>query len=82
MISPVDSKPVGMIKINRAPVLTLWVAVVASRRGFSWETALSFGKSIASKFAQAKGHSLGIVDTDESSPRKMGALRVDKSKFV
>lgn len=28
-----------VIKINRAPVLTLWAAVVAERLGFDWEEA-------------------------------------------
>ncbi len=32
------------MNINRAPVLTLWVAVVAERQGYSWEEALTFGR--------------------------------------
>ncbi|MHA2315883.1 MAG: hypothetical protein ACXACF_11515 [Candidatus Hermodarchaeia archaeon] len=34
------------ILINRAPVLTLWAAVVAERLGFAWEEALSLGKAV------------------------------------
>jgi hypothetical protein len=37
------------IWVNRAPVLTLWVAKVAERQGFSREAGLSFGKRIAGK---------------------------------
>ena len=50
----------GTIEINRAPVLTLWAAVVAERAGFDWETALTLGKAVAGLNAQAKGRSLGI----------------------
>jgi hypothetical protein len=32
-------------KIDRAPVLTLWVAVVAERLGYHEETALTLGKA-------------------------------------
>jgi len=43
------------VKINRAPVLTLWVAVVAERQGFSKEAGLTFGKAISGMLAQSKG---------------------------
>ena len=32
-----------VVEINRAPVLTLWAAVVAERLGFDWPTALTLG---------------------------------------
>ena len=32
------------IKINRAPVLTLWAAVVAERLGYNKSEALTLGK--------------------------------------
>jgi len=35
------------IKINRAPVLTLWAAVVAKRLGFKWNEALTLGRAVA-----------------------------------
>lgn len=61
----------NLIKINRAPVLTLWVAVVAEREGYSFQEALSFGKYIAGIFAHSKGRRLGIIDeTDEPRKRK------------
>ena len=43
------------VQINRAPVLTLWVAVVAKRQGFSKEAGLTFGKAISGMLAQSKG---------------------------
>ncbi len=33
------------ITINRAPVLTLWVAVVAERLGFAWDEAVTLGRA-------------------------------------
>src|SRR3954470_3372721 len=52
----------GNIRINRAPVLTLWAAVVAERLGFGRVTALTLGQSVAGLSAYAKGVSLGIVE--------------------
>ncbi len=48
------------VTINRAPVLTLWAAVVAERLGFEADTALTLGKAVAGLTAQAKGRTLGI----------------------
>ena len=48
------------VSINRAPVLTLWAAVVAQRLGFDEDEALSLGKAVAGLNAQAKGRGLGI----------------------
>jgi len=35
------------IKINRAPVLTLWAAIVAEQLGYDKDEALTLGKAIA-----------------------------------
>jgi hypothetical protein len=48
------------ITINRAPVLTIWAAVVARRLGFDQDEALTLGKAVAALNAQAKGRRLGI----------------------
>jgi hypothetical protein len=48
------------IKINRAPVLTLWATVVAERLGFDREEALTLGRGLAGLTAQSKGQRLGI----------------------
>ncbi len=50
------------VTINRAPVLTLWVTVVAEQLGFDRDTALTLGKSVAGLNAQAKGQRLGIFE--------------------
>ena len=56
------------IKVNRAPVLTLWAAVVAERMGYEWDTALTLGKALAGLNAQSKGRSLGIYKVPEAGP--------------
>ena len=48
------------IRINRAPVLTLWAAIVAERLGHPREDALTLGKGAAGLNAQSKGRRLGI----------------------
>ena len=48
------------ITINRAPVLTLWAAVVAERLGFDWDEAVTLGRAVAGLNAYAKGKALGI----------------------
>ena len=52
--------PSDVITINRAPVLTLWAAVVAERLGFKANAALTLGRALAGLNAQSKGRSLGI----------------------
>jgi hypothetical protein len=59
------------ISINRAPVLTLWAAVVAQRLGFDEDEALSFAKTLAGLNAQAKGKRLGILRPHEEKPTKV-----------
>jgi len=60
------------IKINRAPVLTLWAAVVAERLGYDKETALTLGKAVAGLNAQSKGRKLGIYEekSEEEKERR------------
>jgi hypothetical protein len=67
--------PEDTIVINRAPVLTLWAAVVAERLGFTWEEALSLGKAVAGLNAQAKGRRLGIF---QPRPEKVREAREQK----
>ncbi len=62
------------IKINRAPVLTLWGVVVAERLGYKHEEALTFGKALAGLNAQSKGRSLGIYSPAEKE------LEAEKAK--
>ena len=51
------------IPINRAPVLTLWAAVVAQRLGHPGATALTLGRAVAGLNAQSKGQRLGIFQS-------------------
>lgn len=53
------------IAINRAPVLTLWAAVVASRSGYDEDTALTLGQALAGLNAQSKGRRLGIYESGQ-----------------
>jgi len=50
-----------IVCINRAPVLTLWMAVCLERLGAPRAAALGGGKLIASWCAVAKGRSLGLI---------------------
>jgi hypothetical protein len=66
-----------LVTTNRAPVMTLWAAVVAQRMGYDWPEALSLGKAVAGLNAQSKGRSLGVYGppkgTERSGPpRKVG----------
>lgn len=54
------SKRRHSIEINRAPVLTLWAAVVAERLGFKRDEALTLGRAVAGLNAYSMGSSLGI----------------------
>ena len=57
---------VESIKINRAPVLTLWGVIVAERLGYQHDEALTFGKAVAGLNAQSKGQRLGIFSPSET----------------
>ena len=58
------------LTINRAPVLTLWAAVVAEQLGHDRETALTLGKALAGLNAQSKGQRLGIFTPSGDGPAK------------
>jgi hypothetical protein len=60
------------IRINRAPVLTLWAAVVAERMGFDRATALTLGQAVAGLSAYARGVSLGIIEPSPDLARERG----------
>lgn len=59
-----------VVLVNRAPVLTLWGAVVAERMGYGWEEALTLGRAVAGLNAQAKGRRLGIFEAPKVEPGK------------
>jgi hypothetical protein len=57
------------IQVNRAPVLTLWAAVVAERLGFDRDEALTFGRAVAGLNAYSKGVRLGLFAP--AAPKKV-----------
>ena len=59
---------VPMLRINRAPVLTLWASVVAERLGAPREAALTMGQALAGLTAYSKGVRLGIYAPHEKRP--------------
>jgi hypothetical protein len=46
--------PAQLIRVNRAPVLTLWATVVAERLGYPPETALTLGRFVEGSSECAK----------------------------
>ena len=67
------------LSINRAPVRTLWAAVVAERLGFEREEALTFGKAVAGLTAQSKGQRLGIFTPSPEAVRRQRAEKAGKA---
>jgi len=61
-----------VLKINRAPVLTLWAAIVAMRLGHPQDTALTLGRAVAGSAARVKARSIGReerkADRDADTP--------------
>jgi hypothetical protein len=64
------------ITINRAPVLTLWAAVVAERLGYDQDAALTLGKAVAGLNAQSKGRRLGMFQ----EPKDAQADKEEKAR--
>jgi hypothetical protein len=62
------------IRVNDAPVLTLWATVVAERLGYPPETALTLGRFVVDSGARAKARRLGIND-ENRAPRSDGCAQ-------
>jgi hypothetical protein len=77
MNTPKDGR---MIRVNRAPVLTLWATVVAERLGFERDAALTLGRAVAGSSAQMKGRALGIYEPSEEPPSKVAEERRESLK--
>src|SRR5689334_16388962 len=69
------------IKINRAPVLTLWAAIVAERLGYSKSEALTFGKAVAGLNAQSRGRRLGIFEEKPEKDPEQAARKKPSAKL-
>lgn len=61
--------PHKIVKVNRAPVLTLWATIVAERLGYNRAEALTLGKAVAGLNAQSKGRRLGIFHEAEAEQK-------------
>lgn len=77
----------NIIKINRAPVLTLWGVIVAERLGYNHDEALTLGKAVAGLTAQSKGQRLGIYtpaekELDAKSAKKTKERRAGEAVMV
>ena len=70
------------IKINRAPVLTLWATVVAERLGYEEDTALTLGKAVAGLNAQSKGRNLGIYEQKTEKEKKKETKKAAETEFI
>jgi hypothetical protein len=72
------------IKINRAPVMTLWATIVAERLGYDKDTALTLGKAVAGLNAQSKGRKLGIYEekSEEDKEKDKKKEKQVKVEFI
>ena len=81
------------LQVNRAPVLTLWAAVVAGRLGHPYDTALTLGRAVAGSAARVMllpppGACYGIIGdgevavdlVDRPTTRSIARLRL-RSEF-
>src|SRR5207249_6177034 len=69
------------ISINRAPVMTLWAAVVAERLGFDRDEALTLGRAVAGLNAQSKGRRIGASRPHEEKAKKTGGRDYGEKVF-
>jgi hypothetical protein len=69
------------IKINRAPVLTLWAFVVAGRLGYKQAEALTLAKAVTGLAAQRKGQALGIYHPSEEGETKAKVKAAEAGKL-
>jgi hypothetical protein len=65
------------LKVNRAPVLTLWATVVAMRLGHPKDTALTLGRAVAGSAARVKARSIGREDRKGDRDAETPQLRPD-----
>jgi hypothetical protein len=78
------------IRINRAPVLALWAAVVAQRLGHGRDAALTLGQALADLNAHSRASdSASTRDTGRRlrrctrrAPAKKGVTEVDCSAWI
>ena len=69
------------ISINRAPLLTLWAAVVAERLDFGRADRADAGPGRGGPQAHARGVSLGIVEPEPDLVRERGERLADRGQL-
>lgn len=69
------------IEINRAPVLTLWAAVVAERLGYRRDEALTLGKAVAGLNANTKAKALGLYGRAEGPKAARARTRLEAGEI-
>ena len=79
-LAPGPPMPDHRIQINRAPVLTLWAAVVAERLGYDRTAALTLGRAVAGLNAQSKGRRLGVFDERPTAKPERRAVKSSRRK--
>ena len=65
------------VRVNRAPVLTLWAGVVAEVLGFEHDEALTLGRAVAGLNAYSKEVSLGLF---QPTPKNVKEQRQKMNK--
>ena len=64
--------------VNRAPVVTLWAAMVAEALGFEHDEALTLGRAVAGLNAYSKGVSLGLFQPTPKGSKNSGGRCAEK----
>lgn len=77
-----EAGPDTPLRVNRAPVLTLWAAVVAERLGHPADTALSLASHVAGTAARAKARRLGIAESHPEEGRAPLAPRHETVRLL
>lgn len=57
------------IRVNRAPVLTLWAAIVGERLGHDADAGITHGRAVAGSSARVKARAIGLEEHGRSEPR-------------
>lgn len=60
------AEDINQIEVNRAPVLTLWAAIVAERLGHDADAAITLGRAVAGSSARVKARALGLEEKHEA----------------
>jgi hypothetical protein len=68
----------GEIRVNRAPVLTLWAAVVAERLGHDPDAAITLGRAVAGSSARVKARAIGLEEGKREENTREAAKHAER----